>query len=117
MIEDPWLSIPCAPRRGGCEVAFDDPEFSASRRDTLYYVRAIEEPSLAVRGQNLGCTYDEGGSCVAVEPCGTDRPEDDDCLGDVEERAWSSPIFVDHSRAKWSVEGPSEVARVGRMNE
>ena len=56
--------------------------------------RAIEAPSLAVAADPLGCTRDERGRCVAVDAC-IDRPEDDDCLAPTEERAWSSPIFVE----------------------
>ena len=64
-----------------------------SGRDTLYYVRAIEATSLAVDADPLGCTYDETGRCVEVDPCFF-RPDDDECLAETEERAWSSPIFV-----------------------
>jgi hypothetical protein len=80
LIEDPWRVLPCQPDPAGCRVTFDDPDFPSAARDTLYYVRAIEEPSLAVDADGVGC--------LGV-------PEDEDCLGEVEERAWSSPIFVD----------------------
>jgi hypothetical protein len=83
LIEDPWRVLPCDPDVSGCRVTFSDPDFSASGRDAVYYVRAIEEPSLAVNASGIGC---QG------------VPIDDDCLGEVEERAWSSPIFVDHAR-------------------
>ena len=61
-------------------MTFSDPEFGEEGRDALYYVRAIETPSLAVNADMLSCR---------------DVPLDEDCLGEVEERAWSSPIFVD----------------------
>ncbi len=80
LIQDPWKVLPCQPDPAGCRVTFEDREFPSAGRDTLYYVRAIEEPSLAVDADGVGCL-------------GT--PEEDDCLGEVEERAWSSPIFVD----------------------
>jgi hypothetical protein len=66
-------------------------------RDALYYVRAIEEPSPAVNAGGLRCRTDETGNCIEVNPCQGDyrTPMDDDCLGTIEERAWSSPIFVD----------------------
>jgi hypothetical protein len=67
-------------------------------RDTLYYVRAIEAPSPAVNGANLRCQRDGAGRCVELEPChgAEDRTAyEDDCLATVEERAWSSPIFLD----------------------
>ena len=82
LIEDPWKVLPCNPDPAGCRVTFEDTEFPLSGRDTLYYVRAIEAPSLAVGADGIGC--------LGV-------PEAEDCLGEVEERAWSSPIFVDHA--------------------
>ena len=65
-------------------------------RDTVYYVRAIQEPSLAINGAQLRCEYDEKGHCISVSPCYGDSRTDyqDDCLAETEERAWSSPIFV-----------------------
>jgi hypothetical protein len=81
LIEDPWRVIECAPDAAGCSVEFADDEFAARARDAVYYVRAIEEPTPAVNGKGFG---------VRAESV------DDDRLGDVEERAWSSPIFVDY---------------------
>jgi len=97
LIEDPWRSFSCDPDPAGCQVTFSDPGFSAAARDVLYYVRAIEEPSDAVNGANLRCEFDERGRCLRTDPCyGDERltPYQEDCLAPVEERAWSSPIFV-----------------------
>ena len=44
---------------------------------------------------NLRCEYDEKGACVKVNLCGGPDAREDDCLGEHEPRAWSSPIFVD----------------------
>jgi hypothetical protein len=90
LIEDPWLTIPCPEDRELCTVEFEDPSYSTLARDTLYYVRAIQEPTPTVNGGGLRCT---GAVC---EPCyGNFRTsENDDCLVDTEERAWSSPIFL-----------------------
>ncbi len=96
LIEDPWRVIPCSGDPAGCSAAFTDPEFTGSGRDALYYVRAVEAESPAVQADPLGCTYDEEGRCVTTAPC-VDRPWDDDCMAPTEERAWSSPIFVDHA--------------------
>ncbi len=95
LIQDPWRTLECPPDPAGCAVSFSDPEFSASRRDAVYYVRAIEEPSLAVNGAMLACERDAAGRCAAVNA----RPlgPDDDRLAPVEERAWSSPIYVDYA--------------------
>jgi hypothetical protein len=93
LVEDPWRVLPCPADGGGCQVAFSDPEFPGSGRDALYYVRAIEAPSLAVDADPLGCTRDDSGRCIEVKPC-FGRPNDDDCLAETEERAWSSPIFI-----------------------
>ncbi len=96
LIEDPWRSFPCPADPAGCTVEFEDPGFRAQGREVLYYVRAVQEPTLAVNAGGLRCVEDESGECVAVQPCyGDDRtPADDDCLSEHEERAWSSPIFL-----------------------
>jgi hypothetical protein len=100
LVEDPWRTFGCPAEQSGCSVEFDDPEFAAAARHTLYYVRAIQEPTDAVNGANLRCTRDREGSCVAARPCyGSDArtPYEEDCLAPIEERAWSSPIYVDFS--------------------
>ena len=74
-----------------------DPDFSDSGRDTVYYVRAIEGKTPAIDVDPLGCEYDEVGRCVDVRPC-FGRPADDNCLSETEQRAWSSPIFVDYKK-------------------
>ena len=97
LIEDPWKVLPCPPDPAGCVVRFRDEEFEAAGRDTVYYVRAIEEPTPTINADPLRCTYDEQGRCIAVDPCFGDyrTAADDDCTSPTEERAWSSPIFVD----------------------
>ena len=90
LIEDPWLTIPCPADREVCEVEFDDPWFASADREVVYYVRAIQEPTPAVNADGLRC---DGGEC---KPCYGDYrvPFDDDCLSMTEERAWSSPIYL-----------------------
>jgi hypothetical protein len=98
LIEDPWQVIACDPSNSaGCTVTFSDPEFSKDGRDSLYYVRAIEAPSLAVNADNLRCVRrDATGACLEVNPCFGDYRVDfeEECLAYTEERAWSSPVFV-----------------------
>jgi hypothetical protein len=97
LVEDPWRTLACAPDPAGCQVAFTDESFAVSGRDALYYVRAIEAPSPAVDADPFGCRRDETGRCVELDPC-WGRPDDDECLAETEERAWSSPIFVNHAQ-------------------
>ncbi|MFP6664491.1 MAG: DUF3604 domain-containing protein [Deltaproteobacteria bacterium] len=96
-IEDPWKVLPCPAGGEGCRVSFEDESFLGEGRPTAYYVRAIQEKTRAVNGGGLRCERDERGRCIRVEPCyaGERTPADDDCLAEVEERAWSSPIFLD----------------------
>ena len=105
LIEDPWQVFECPADPAGCQVAFADTDFVPGSRDTVYYVRAIEAPSQAVGADPLGCRYDESGRCVEIDPC-SQRPEDDDCLGETEERAWSSPIFLDQPRGDAAAASP-----------
>jgi hypothetical protein len=98
LVEDPWRVIPCDADREGCVVTFTDPELGAAARDAVYYVRAIEEPSLAVAADPLRCENDASGRCVEVKPC-IGLPDEDDCLAPTEERAWSSPIFIESAAA------------------
>jgi hypothetical protein len=97
LIEDPWKTFHCPADRSGCSVSFADPDFPAFGRDVVYYARAIEEKSQAVNAANLRCTYDAEGNCVSMNPCWGDwrTPESDTCVSETEERAWSSPIYVD----------------------
>ncbi len=102
LIEDPWRVFTCEPDTAGCHLEFEDTQFAGSSRDALYYVRAIQEPSPTVNGDSLRCERDADGNCMEVAPCyGDFRTEyQDDCLAESEERAWSSPIFIDHVRAR-----------------
>ncbi|MFW5925835.1 MAG: DUF3604 domain-containing protein [Myxococcota bacterium] len=95
LVEDPWRSLPC-PSEGPCEVTFEDPDLGPADRLTAYYVRAIQEPTEAVNGGQLRCERNARGECTRVRPCYGDyrTDADDDCLETVEERAWSSPIWV-----------------------
>ncbi len=88
LIEDPWLTLACPGDAEGCSVEFEDPEFAEAGRDSVYYVRALQEPTPAVRGNPL-----------VPCPSGYLTPPEEDCLAPVEERAWSSPIYVDFPRS------------------
>jgi hypothetical protein len=95
LIEDPWRTFECEPNLDGCAIEFSDESFERDERDAVYYVRAIEEPSPAVNGATLRCEPGEDGSCKETDPCEAWAPDSEDCLAEIEERAWSSPIFVD----------------------
>jgi hypothetical protein len=53
-----------------------------------------------VNGANLRTEFDAEGNALRTRPCYADwrTPAGDDCLAPVQERAWSSPIFVDQPR-------------------
>lgn len=101
LIEDPWKTFSCPEDPLGCTIEFEDENFSRYARDAIYYVRAIQEATPMINGANLRCEYSEQGDCIAVNPCYGDyrTAEDDDCLAPVEQRAWSSPIYIDYLAA------------------
>jgi hypothetical protein len=95
LIEDPWKTFDCESSQEGCLIEFKDDQFLGSNREIVYYARAIQEPSQAINGSGFSCDMDENGSCSSVNLCGDVKgQEEGDCLGELKERAWSSPIFV-----------------------
>ena len=79
---------------------FSDADFPRMGRDALYYVRAIQEPTPRVNGAGLRATRDANGATTAVQPCWGDwrTSRTDNCVANVEERAWSSPIYLTAAR-------------------
>ena len=98
LILDPWKVFDCPNNQLGCAITFSDDNFSIKKRDTAYYVRAIQESSPTINSENIRCEYNEEGKCTKVNACYGDyrTSKEDDCLSMSEERAWSSPIFVDY---------------------
>ncbi len=110
LIEDPWRSFACdAAASSGCSVRFDDPDFVAGARETLYYARAFEAPELAINAGGVRCLRDATGACTKVNLCPSKEDPTEDCLAPREPRAWSSPIYLDFDPALVSA-APAEVA-------
>jgi Protein of unknown function (DUF3604) len=97
LVSDPWRSFACDPDPAGCTATFPDADFVREGRDAVYYARVFEAPLPGINADNLRCKFDEAGNCTSVELCPGPEGDADDCLGEKEPRAWSSPIFVDHA--------------------
>lgn len=102
LIEDVWQRLDCPADGQGCVVEFNDPDYGRDRRDTLYYVRALQAPTPVINGAQLRCETNDAGECVAVNPCYGDNRTglQDDCLAPEAERAWSSPIYLDYPQRR-----------------
>ena len=86
LIDDAWQTLSCE-GRSECVVTFEDQSYT---RDSVYYVRAIQESTPAINGENFITNNDEFKLCK-----GSFRtPLMDDCLSATNERAWSSPIYL-----------------------
>jgi hypothetical protein len=112
LIEDNWLVHHCAADENGCSFEFKDPDFVREGRETVYYVRAIEAASDAVNAALMRCQYDDSGQCTSANICSASplfTPSEEDCLAPNEERAWSSPIFIDFEAREQAL----NTARVG----
>ncbi len=97
LVEDPWRVFPCPADGGGCVVEFADTEYESKGRDAVYYARAVEAEDELIHGSNpLGCTWDDLGNCLEIDPCGAETPIGEDCLTPAEPRAWSSPIYLNY---------------------
>lgn len=112
LIHDVHQRVDCLAKEGPCQLRIEDPGFLKHKRDAIYYVRAIEESGLAINASGLRC---KDKACKKLDPCYGDYRVDakDDCLAPVEQRAWSSPIYVKYDPAL-AVEDPvdSKVSNV-----
>jgi hypothetical protein len=99
LIDDPWVRIRCPADPTGCVVRFADPTFARGNRDSVYYARALQVETPAINGATARIERDAAGEVASARPCygGYRTDAEDDCLAPVHERAWSSPIFVDHA--------------------
>jgi hypothetical protein len=103
LIEDPFLTLPCKDEGMGCSVKFSDPDYGKAKRDSIYYVRAIQEPEPMINAKPIECLErDAAGRCQKVKPLcvGDWRSGDSDCTAAAEHRAWSSPIYFSFARAR-----------------
>ena len=86
LIQDSWKTFSCS-SQSECLIEFEDSNYS---RDSVYYARAIQEPTLAINGRQFTAGDEDFRLCK-----GSFRTElSDDCLGLAGERAWSSPIYL-----------------------
>jgi hypothetical protein len=86
LIQDPWKTIPCN-GRSECVVEFEDENYE---RDSIYYVRAIQEETPAINGEKFLAGSADFKLCK-----GSFRTSlNNDCLSNINERAWSSPIYL-----------------------
>ncbi len=97
LVNNNWRVFDCPTDGDGCVIEFDDADFSTEARDSLYYVRAIQQPQPLINGDPFACEYDDQGFCVKRAYCiGSNATRDKNCLSEAEPRAWSSPIFIDY---------------------
>jgi hypothetical protein len=114
LIEDRYLVHTCKPNPDGCTFSFMDPDFAKGKRDTIYYVKAIQEPEPAINAQPIKCERDGNGQCIKATLCyGDYRSGGDGCTAPAEHRAWSSPIYLDYRVRAAGAGEPAQVNESG----
>ena len=88
LIKDVWRTFECSNNDKICEVTFTDNDYI---RDSVYYVRAIQEGTLSINGRQIHMN-DRGDVKICKGSYNTDL--ENNCIFPSSERAWSSPIFV-----------------------
>ena len=97
LVQDPYRTFTCKPDAAGCKISFTDEAYVTRGRPAVYYVRVYQEPTLQFNAGTLRGEKDAAGKCVKIKPCPTGfRGINDDCRVKDAERAWSSPIYLDH---------------------
>ncbi|NNL66366.1 MAG: DUF3604 domain-containing protein, partial [Myxococcales bacterium] len=64
LVDDPWREFRCDGDPAGCEIEFEDRDFTSAGRDAVYYVRALQEETPLINAAGLDCVYDEHGRCA-----------------------------------------------------
>jgi len=90
LINDSWKEFECSNSQT-CDITFMDEEFT---RDSVYYVRVIQEPIESINGKQISIKQEKNNPVVRVCKGSYKTDMEDNCLYPAEERAWSSPIFV-----------------------
>ncbi len=99
LIDDKFIVHACPPNKGSCSFRFSDPSFVSGKRNTLYYVRAIQEAAPTINANPIQCVRDKNGKCIKAKLCfGDYRSGSSECTAPAEPRAWSSPIYVDYAK-------------------
>jgi hypothetical protein len=91
LINDTWQTFVCPKNNKFCEITFSDNEFT---RDSVYYVRAIQEGIEAINGQQIESINSIENAEIKICKGSYKTDLKDQCLFNSEERAWSSPIFI-----------------------
>ena len=91
LIHDAWQVFACPNGASFCDITFTDDTFT---RDSVYYVRVLQEPTLAINGQQLSIVNTAEGSSVNICKGSYQTDQSDNCLAPAQERAWSSPIYI-----------------------